>query len=401
MNYPSHYSMYKYQALTPAQSAIIAETVPLLKQAGETLAANFYKNMLGNYPEVRPFFNKADQVTMRQPKILAFALLRYAENISDLTVLSDFVAKIVHKHVGLQVRPQYYPIVGSCILETMQSLLGPEIATAAFLEAWAIAYGNLALILINAEQDAYNAAEKEHGAWQGFKEFVVCRLVEECQDVRSVYFSPKDPELAIAKALPGQYICIRWGAEGADDECSREYSLLQTPSANQYRISVRLVPGGDVSNRVHKSLKVGDVVRIAPPAGDFTYLQPETLKPVLFLAGGIGITPLLPMMKVALHAGQQVTLYNCNRDKATEPFQNELAALAEEFATSFTIKRFLLQGAGEQEATRLSTKHLDSISTSSDVYMVGPRPFMREYKTYFESRGIAVKLEYFGPMDLP
>ena len=72
---------YEVKELTPAQIKIIKDTVPILEQAGETLTAKFYNRMLTNYDEVKPFFNITDQKLLRQPRILAFALLNYAKTL--------------------------------------------------------------------------------------------------------------------------------------------------------------------------------------------------------------------------------------------------------------------------------------------------------------------------------
>lgn len=395
--------IYQIKELTPAQKDIIRATVPTLEQAGELLTATFYKNMISNNPVVRPFFSKSDQVTLRQPKILAFSLLQYAKNIDDLAPLTDFVTQIVHKHVGLQVQPEHYPIVGGSLLGTMVELLGPTVATPEFLEAWGTAYGNLAQILINAEHDAYIAAQTDRGAWPGFMKFCVSRIEKECDDVKDVYFAPCDKTAKIATALPGQYICIRWGEEGSDEECSREYSLLAAPENNEYRVSVRLVPGGEISTRVHTELKVGDAVRIAAPLGNFVYREAAAsdASPIVFLAGGIGITPLLPMINVALKDGRAVTLINCNQAQKRIPFAKDLESLTQQYPGKFTVITHLLEPASGIEAKgRLTPKDLDFIEPGQQVYMVGPRPFMREYKEYFGLRGISVSLEYFGPMEV-
>ena len=49
-----------------------------------------------------------------------------------MTPLTDFVKQIVVKHIGLQVLPEHYPIVGTCLIQTMVELLPPEIANKDF-----------------------------------------------------------------------------------------------------------------------------------------------------------------------------------------------------------------------------------------------------------------------------
>ena len=85
--------------------------------------------MLSEYPEVRPLFNQAHQVSGDQPRALANGVLMYARHIDRLEALGPLVAQIVNKHVSLQILPEHYPIVGSCLLRAIREVLGAEIAT--------------------------------------------------------------------------------------------------------------------------------------------------------------------------------------------------------------------------------------------------------------------------------
>ena len=137
---------------------IVKATVPLLETGGEALTRHFYGIMLAEYPEVRPLFNQAHQASGAQPRALANGILQYARHIDRLDTLGPLVGQIVQKHVSLQVLPEQYPIVGSCLLRAIREVLGPDIATDAVIEAWAAAYQQLADLLIGAEEDVYAAA---------------------------------------------------------------------------------------------------------------------------------------------------------------------------------------------------------------------------------------------------
>lgn len=69
--------IYNIKELTQEQKAIIKATIRTLELSGTVLTSKFYKFMIDNNLSVIPFFNKSNQETMRQPKILAFALLHY------------------------------------------------------------------------------------------------------------------------------------------------------------------------------------------------------------------------------------------------------------------------------------------------------------------------------------
>lgn len=381
---------YKQVDLTEAQKQIIRDTVPTLKAAGEELTKNFYQKMFKDYPEVKPFFNQTDQKLMRQPKILAFALLKYAENIDDLTPLTDFVLQIVSKHVGLQVRAENYEAVGNLLIATMKEMLG-DAATDDFIDAWAAAYGNLAALLIGLESSEYKKND-----WQGFKPFKVTKIVDECKDVKSIYLTPEDGH--IQKALPGQYICIRWNIPGFDYEQSREYSLSAVTN-DTYRISVKHLPGGLVSSYIHENLKVGDVLKVAPPKGNFVFK--EDSDNATFIAGGIGITPVMAILEDILPKGKKARLLYCSRD-ANRPFVAQLSQWSKDYGLQ--VEEFISLGADVPDA--IGTLHAQRIAPAdveklkSDVFLLGPRAMMREYLAKFEELGVTPTYEYFGPTDV-
>ncbi|MGY1943733.1 PDR/VanB family oxidoreductase [Nocardia asiatica] len=100
----------------------------------------------------------------------------------------------------------------------------------------------------------------------------------------------------------------------------RQYSLCGDPSDRfRYRVAVRLIPeGGGGSREIHLSLRVGDDLRIRGPRNAFTFVDAPSY---LFLAGGIGITPILPMVKAAGARGQLVYV---GRSRETMPFLADL-----------------------------------------------------------------------------
>lgn len=391
--------IYTITDLTEAQKSIIRALVPVLELSGELLTKTFYQSMLANYPIVRPFFNESDQKLLRQPKILAFALLNYAKNIDDLTPLLGFVRQIVEKHVGLQVEAEHYPIVGESLLKTMVQLLGEETANAEFLAAWSTAYGNLAQILINMEHE-----KNQLLPWTGFRRFTVTKLVDECQDVKSVYFKPSSPEDKIGVPKRGQYVCIRWLLPGETEEKSREYSLSQFPSENEYRISVRRVPGGKISGYVHQQLKVGDELKVAQPAGLFVY--EESKKDVVLVVGGIGITPIVSILEQSLQKGRTVTLLNSNKTVKSRPFGTFLRQLKEKYPNALTVKEYFSEeqiisdSIDAYKLRRLTKEDLGFINNEKDVYLLGPRGFMSFVKAELADKNDNVKLEFFGPTEV-
>lgn len=397
--------IFQIQELTEKQKDMITASVPVLEQLGQVLTQKFYQKMLSEYDDVKPFFNDTNQKSLRQPKVLAFALLNYARNINDITPLTAFVKQIVVKHCGLQVRAEHYPIVGTCLLTTLKELLGEETATPEFLKAWETAYGNLAQILINMEFDVYKSLD-----WQEFREFRVTRLDNESDNVKSVYFTPSDGG-RIAIPQRGQYVCIRWKLPGAEFEKSREYSLSQFPTANEYRISVKKLEDGAISTYVHEHLKIGDTVRVAPPSGQFTYKQSDN--DVLLFVGGIGITPIVPIAEKALEDGKKVTLFDSNHTIGARPFADTFNLFKKYYGDKFEVKEFISnheKDIRDEKKCNFSTVKFASLtpedfdtidfSKSYDIYLLGPVGYMKFVRDELSKRkvdGTQIYSEFFGP----
>jgi cytochrome P450/ferredoxin-NADP reductase len=109
-----------------------------------------------------------------------------------------------------------------------------------------------------------------------------------------------------------------------DGAPTRQYSLCGDPaSSHEYRLGVLRDPDGRGSSRhVHDTLQVGDVVRLRGPRNHFP-LHPSPR--YLFVAGGIGITPILPMIRAADAAGADWRLAYGGRRRASMAFLDELA----------------------------------------------------------------------------
>ncbi|AYF79626.1 oxidoreductase [Nocardia yunnanensis] len=100
----------------------------------------------------------------------------------------------------------------------------------------------------------------------------------------------------------------------------RQYSLCGDPrDRSRYRIAVRLIPDGAGGSReVHESLWVGDRLRIRGPRNAFTLVDAPSY---VFLAGGIGITPILPMVRAV---GSRGRLVYAGRSRESMPFLDEV-----------------------------------------------------------------------------
>ncbi len=142
-----------------SQKQIVRATLPALREHGEAITSLFYKQLLEAHPELRSMFNTTDQDSGAQAKRLAMAILAYAGNIDQLQMLGPAVTSICTRHVSTHVQPEHYPIVGHHLLTAIRQVLG-DAATPEIIDAWAVAYGELADLMIERENAMY--AEAHH-----------------------------------------------------------------------------------------------------------------------------------------------------------------------------------------------------------------------------------------------
>ncbi|MFJ2981624.1 MULTISPECIES: NO-inducible flavohemoprotein [unclassified Pseudomonas] len=386
--------------LNAEQRAIIKATVPLLETGGETLTTHFYTMMLSEYPEVRPLFNQAHQASGDQPRALANGVLMYARHIDQLEQLGGLVGQIINKHVALQILPEHYPIVGTCLLRAIEEVLGKEIATPEVIAAWGAAYGQLADILIGAEEGLYKQKEEAAGGWRGNREFRLVRRERESSEIVSFYFAPVDGK-PVLKAEPGQYIGLQLLIDGAEQR--RNYSLSALCDGKEYRISVKREAGGKVSSYLHDELVVGDTLQLFPPSGDFTLAASD--KPLVLISGGVGITPTLAMLEAALQTERPVHFIHCARNGSVHAFRDWVDGLAARYPQ---LKRFYCYAEGEgaqgDAAVGLLSQELLGewlpCERDVDAYFLGPKGFMATVKRQLKGLGVPEqqsRYEFFGP----
>jgi nitric oxide dioxygenase len=391
--------------LTQSQRDIIKATIPLLETGGEALATHFYNIMLEGHPEVRPLFNQAHQANGSQPRALANGVLMYARNIDRLENLGPLASQIVSKHVALQILPEHYPVVGACLLRAIREVLGEEIATDDVIAAWAVAYQQLADILINAEEQVYGSVAAAPGGWRGGRMFRVACKVPESNEISSFYLEPVDGERVIAHK-PGQYISLRLNIDGT--EYRRNYSLSAPSSGVGLRISVKREPSGIASNYLHDQVNAGSVLELFPPSGNFTLA--EGTKPLVLISGGVGITPTIPMAETALNAGDRsVVFIHYAKNAKAQAFKNKLRDWEERFPQ---FKAYIVYN----EASADLDAQPDAVGMPSveqlqqwmpedrnvEAYFLGPKPFMAFMKRTLDELGVPedqAHYEFFGPAE--
>lgn len=397
--------------ITSKQKELIRNTVPILREHGVALTTHFYRRMFEHNPELKNVFNLGNQGSGKQQMSLALAVLAYAENIDDPSVLASAVTRIGHKHISLDVRPEHYAIVGKRLLASISEVLGDD-AFPELIEAWGVAYKQLADLMIGIEGNLYSSAVAKEGGWTGWRPFMVKQKVEESEEIISFYLYPADGG-KVADFLPGQYISVRLFLAELNLFQPRQYSLSSTPNGNYYRISVKkerganIRPNGMISNRLHDFVKEGDVIEMAPPASDFT-LDVSKKSPVVFISGGVGQTPLMSMLEFLTNTESNreiVWVHGC-RNRKVHAFHEPVTTLATQHGR---LKKHIfydyldeaMQVEGYYEGIVELTKLKDeAILQDADYYICGPAPFIKKQFKDLASMGVKKELihyEEFGP----
>lgn len=161
----------------------------------------------------------------------------------------------------------------------------------------------------------------------------------------------------------------------------RQYSLCGDPAvADRYRIAVRRIPdGGGGSVEVHDSLQVGSRVSTHGPRNAFALTVPGYGSPTQrfrFIAGGIGITPILPMLGLAARLGVDWSMVYAGRSRDSLPFLDELAR----FGDRIQIRTDDADGLPTAEDL------LGDCPDGTTVYACGPAPMLTGIRTALTGR---------------
>ncbi len=176
----------------------------------------------------------------------------------------------------------------------------------------------------------------------------VARLENETADsVRVALQVPADIAQEF-EFLPGQHLPVQTTLDGKI--VRRTYSILSVPGQMPLEIGVRVQPGGKFSEFVANELKVGDVLEVMPPFGQFhASVAADNRKTYLAFAAGSGITPILSIVRSTLEneAESRFLLFYGNRRQRTTMFIDDLYALKNRFAERLQL--YFLFSQEEQE----------------------------------------------------
>ncbi|MHC8297085.1 pyridoxamine 5'-phosphate oxidase family protein [Pseudomonas sp. LB3P58] len=243
----------------------------------------------------------------------------------------------------------------------------------------------------------------------------VARIKEESHNIRSIYLEPADGAgLPVFQA--GQHLPLRFTIAG--EVHIRTYSLSSAPSDDFFRISVKRE--GLVSSHLHEQVRVGDLLEARAPQGHFT-VAPNERRPLVLLAAGVGITPLLSMLREVVYQGLRTRrirptwFLQSSRTLADQVFRPELDRLLDGAGDAVRVLRLVSQpeaGALEGEdfdlTGRIDTALLKTLLEVEDYdqldfVLCGPGSFTQglyDGLRELDIRDARIHAETFGPSTL-
>jgi benzoate/toluate 1,2-dioxygenase reductase subunit len=185
--------------------------------------------------------------------------------------------------------------------------------------------------------------------------------------------------------LPGQYINLGF-PDGAD---SRAYSFSSLPGSTEASFLIRNVPGGKMSNYLTTQASAGDTLPVTGPLGSF-YLR-AIERPVLMLAGGTGLAPILSMLEYIKAQGSEQPLFLLyGVTNVSDLVKLEALAAFAEAIPNFTFATVVVDKESAHERKGFVTDHMHAVPfdlAQADTYLCGPPPMVEAVRQFFKDAG--------------
>ena len=200
---------------------------------------------------------------------------------------------------------------------------------------------------------------------------------------------------AAMQFLPGQYVHL----QVPGSEAQRSYSFSNAPvmagaAAGSMEFYIKLLPSGEMSDYLRQRAAVGDRINMSGPFGRF-YLRPPQ-RPILMVAGGTGLAPMLSMLRSLLAQQQALPpihlLYGA-ASSAEFCDGNSLQDLMDQ-GLPLTVQRIAVgDGPGQGHVTSLLRPELLH-ANGSDVYLCGPPPMIEAAQSWLRAQGVPATQVY-------
>jgi ferredoxin-NADP reductase len=231
----------------------------------------------------------------------------------------------------------------------------------------------------------------------------VVDLVDETPKVRSIVLDV--PGWAGHRA--GQHVDVRLTAEDGY-QAQRSYSIASAPEDERLALTVEGLPDGEVSSYLVGELRAGDKLELRGPVGGYFVWEADGDGPVLLIAGGSGIVPLMAMLRHRSAAGATVgaKLLYSSRSWEDVIYRDELERLVEADHGPEVIHTLTRSqppgwtGYARRVDAQMLTEVAWPASSMPSAFVCGPTPFVESVAAALVLLGYpatSVKTERFGP----
>lgn len=228
--------------------------------------------------------------------------------------------------------------------------------------------------------------------WTNGRHAVRCvKVIQETWDVKTFSFMAEQPVMFFFK--PGQFVTLELLIE--NETIFRSYTISSSPSVPySFSITVKRVPGGVVSNWLHENMKEGMDLAVHGPVGQFNSIDFPNDK-VLYLSGGVGITPMMSMARwyYDTNADVDMVFVHSARTPVDIIFKRDLKNMASRisnFKLSIICERYESGQHWSGYRGYLDMAMLQMIAPDfmdREVFCCGPTPYMRAVKAMLENVG--------------
>ncbi len=227
--------------------------------------------------------------------------------------------------------------------------------------------------------------------WSG--QLKIARIFDETHDVRTFRLVSPDGGALPFQHVAGQYLNLQLMIDGK--RVNRSYTIASSPTRSAYcEISVKKAANGYGSKHLHETWKEGDLIKVSAPAGKFVFAGHESERVVL-LAGGIGITPMMSVVRSLTDRGWKGDIYLVFSIRFVRDvvFREELAYLTSRFPNLHVT--ITISGdpdtAWDGPRGNITRELLESLIPSfqrGPVLVCGPDPMMTAMRTLLVGMGI-------------
>jgi ferredoxin-NADP reductase len=204
--------------------------------------------------------------------------------------------------------------------------------------------------------------------------------------------------------LAGQHVDVRLSAPDGYT-ATRSYSVSAPAHGDRVELTVQRVPDGEVSTFLADGLEVGDSVRLRGPVGGWFVWRTGQFGPVLLVAGGSGIVPLMAMLRARDDGSPPFRLVYSVREPDDVIYRDELTALAAARGVELHLVHTRRTPDGDPRPVgRLQESDLDAAGWRPEdgptCYVCGPTGFVEVAADLLVGMGHAadhIRTERFGP----